>query len=272
MLRDPSLTPEPWRARRPTVHPLLLVPIVALVGLVIVVDRALGGGGLGAWVTVGHLAAVTLIATAFVPWHVPRRPIHDPAGRAVSFAAPRPLGLLPVGLVLWGVILVVHFELMRDGRLEQVGPTVHVGLPWWTTLPIGVLLVGVGLYLARPMSVHRLTLSAAGIVVQDPAGHFAARWEQIRTLVPVLERGSQREIEVDAPDVIARDHRGRPTAPMIHPGLLDTDAVRLWLTLAHYHHHPHDRPEIGRAAGRRRRAQWRWILPTGPATKYDPTA
>jgi hypothetical protein len=43
--------------------------------------------------------------------------------------------------------------------------------------------------------------------------------------------------------------------------VLDSDAVRLWLTLDYYFRHPSDREELGTAACRQRRAQWRRVLP-----------
>ena len=64
MLRDPDLTPEPWRKRqkfRP--HPLLALPLFPLVGFLVLLARAIHEPSVQAWVWAAHLLALTLVAS-----------------------------------------------------------------------------------------------------------------------------------------------------------------------------------------------------------------
>ena len=68
MLRDPDLTPEPWRKRqkfRP--HPLLALPLFPLVGFLVLLARAIHEPSVQAWVWAAHLLALTLVASVATP-------------------------------------------------------------------------------------------------------------------------------------------------------------------------------------------------------------
>ena len=80
-------------------------------------------------------------------------------------------------------------------------------------------------------------------------------------ILPTLEHRVHRCVGVHGPGLAARDAHGHRTRPTFDADVLDSDAVRLWLTLDYYFRHPADREELGMAASRERRAQWRRVLP-----------
>jgi hypothetical protein len=264
VLRDPDLTPEAWRARRRfTFHPLLPLPLVPLVALVGTVGRAVAEPAVETWLGVAHLLSLTMVASVASPWHLPRRPVHDPVGRTVTFRGRASLGLMPLGLVLWGAVLLVHFELMRSLMADREVRIWEVEVPWWLTLPAGFLVVALGLHASRPPERHRLMVGVDGLHYEHGRQGFSAQWDQTLRLVPTLAGRTHRQVEVHGPGLVARDahgHRGRPT---VHADVLDSDPVRLWLTLEYYFRHPVERDELGTAAGRRRRAAWRRVLRQG---------
>ncbi|MDV3222279.1 hypothetical protein [Intrasporangium sp.] len=262
MARDPDLTPEAWEARpRFVFHPLVLLPLLPLVGLVVMVGRVVADPGVESWVGVVHLVALTMVASVASPWHLPRRPIHDPVGRTITFRARASLGLMPLGLVLWGAVLVVHFELMRLRVIDRELRIWGVDLPWWVTLPAGFVMIGLGLYVARPTERHELMVGVDGLHFDHGRRSFLAPWDQVLRLVPTLRDRVHRTIEVHGPGLVAHDADGHRTRPTVDADLLDSDAVRLWLTLEYYLRHPTDREELGTAASRQRRAEWRRVLP-----------
>ena len=217
MLRDPSLTPEPWRGRRRLrVHPLLVVPVAAAVALALTVTRVLAHHARADWVVLGYATAAALASTACLPWHLPQRPVNDPRNHTITFGSRRRLGALPLGLVLCGAVLVVHFELMRTAALPRSGESgAPWSVPWWLTLPLGLVLLGVGLSVTRPAPTRLLTVSPTGLVLRDGRRGFTVRWEQLRRLVPVLERRGHRVIELDAPGIEVHDRHGRAAAPRV---------------------------------------------------------
>ncbi|MDC5697264.1 hypothetical protein OO014_08340 [Intrasporangium calvum] len=262
MLRDPDLTPRPWRARRRVrFHPLLLLPLAPLVGVGLVLGRALTQPSPEHWVTMAHLVALTMVASVASPWHLPRRPVDDPVGRTITFRARAGLGLMPLGLVLWGVVALVHFELMRSEVVDREVAVWEVELPWGFMLPLGFLLVALGLYVARPAQQHELVVGVDGLRLHHGRRGFSAQWDQTLQLVPTLVDGRHRRIEVHGPGLVAVNRRGHLVRPTIEADLLDSDAVRLWLTLEYYHRHPAHREELGTRASRWRRAEWRRLLP-----------
>lgn len=262
MPRDPDLTPEAWRARRRfTFHPLLPLPLVPLGGLVVMVGRVVDDPGVESWIGVAHLVALTMVASVASPWHLPRQPVHDPVGRTITFRARASLGLMPLGLALWGVVLLVHFELMRSLALDRELMIWGVDLPWWVPLPAGFVTVALGLYVARPTERHQLMVGVDGLHFEHGRQSFLAPWDQVIRLVPTLVGRVHRTIEVHGPGLVARDGHGHPARPAVDADLLDSDAVRLWLTLEYYFRHPADREELGTAASRQRRAEWRRVLP-----------
>ncbi|GAA6527271.1 hypothetical protein [Intrasporangium sp. DVR] len=262
MLRDPDLTPGPWRARRAfTFHPLLLLPLAPVAVLVRFLGTTVREPGLQRWVGVAHLVALAMVASVASPWHVPRRPVADPVGRTITFRARATLGLMPLGLVVWGVVLLVHFELMRAGAIDREMRIWQVDLPWGLTLPLGFVMVALGLYVARPPARHELLVGVDGLHFRHGRQSFSAQWDEILRLEPTLVGGVHRRIEVHGPGLVARDHRGHRVRPTVDADVLDSDPVRLWLTLDHYLRHPSRRDELGTPAGRRRRAAWRRLMP-----------
>lgn len=262
MLRDPDLIPEPWRKRRKfRPHPLLALPLFPLVGLVVTLGNAIDDPSVGAWVWVAHLLALTLVASVASPWHVPRRPVHDPVGRTITFPARAMLGLMPLGLVIWGVVLLVHFELMRLLVLDRGVRFGDIEVPWWLFLPMGFLMIALGLSVARPPELHQLMVGVDGLHFVHGRQGFSAQWDHMLRIVPTLEHHLHRCVQVHGPGLVARDGHGHRTHPTFTADVLDSDAVRLWLTLDYYLRHPADREELGTAACRQRRAQWRRVLP-----------
>ena len=262
VLRDPDLTPRPWRPRRRfTFHPLLLLPLAPLVALAFLVPRVLDDPTLGQWLAVSHLVALTMVASVASPWHVPRRPLHDPVGRTITFRARATVGLLPLGLVLWGIVLLVHFELMRSDRVARDVVIGALEVPWGLTLPLGFLMVATGLYVSRPPRRHDLTVGVDGLHLQHGRRSFSAQWDQTLQLVPTLRDGVHRRIEVHGPGLVALDGHGHLVRPVIDADVLDSDAVRLWLTLEYYFRHPTHREELGTRAALWRRAEWRRFVP-----------
>ena len=256
VLRDPGLTPEAWRGRRLALHPLLVLPLLPLGALPLAVGRLLAGPTVANVLVVAHLLCVAMVASFASPWHLPQPPRYDPIGRTITFRARYRLGLTPLGLALWGVLMLVHFELMRLLVVPRL-PS------WWLALPLGFALVAGGLHVARPKGEHRLMVGVDGLHLARGRGGFTAPWDQVRRLIATESPTGEHGIDVDGSGLLARDSHGHRVRPHIEAGVLDTDAVRLWLTLEHYRRHPGDREELGTTASRRRRARWRRVLPRG---------